>query len=267
MRYSAMADSAQRWWTVQYGPGAVVATAIHNGHDLRPEAASAMQLSEADRLREEDPFTGEAVLDVASHVIAHRSRFEIDLNRPPDEAVYQTPDQSWGLEVWNEEPEEQFVARSLSLHAGYYRMLGGLLDELATRHQRFVLLDVHSYNHRRGGPQAAPTPQVEAPDINIGTFSMPREHWAFLIEPLIDALGNYQFNGRNLDVRENVAFEGRGYQTRFVHERYPLRGCAIAFEFKKLFMDEWTGVADPQELSALRRFVSFTARKCTELLQ
>jgi hypothetical protein len=138
---------------------------------------------------------------------------------------------------------------------------------MATSHDRFALIDVHSYNHRRGGPKAEPTPQDEAPDINIGTFSMPRRHWAFLVDPLMDALRQFDFNGRRLDVRENVAFEGSGYQTRFVHEQYPLRGCAIAFEFKKFYMDEWTGIPDPSEIAAMRRMVGFAARTCEELLQ
>ncbi len=226
-----------------------------------------MALSEADRLREEDPFTAAAVLGVPAHVIAHRSRFEFDLNRPPEGAVYRTPDQSWGLKVWKEEPDDAFVARSLAIHSNYYRMLGNLLDEVATRQRRFVLLDVHSYNHRREGPESKPTPQAEAPHINIGTFSMPREHWAFLVDPLMEALRAYDFNGRKLDVRENVAFQGRGYQTRFVHERYPLRACAIAFEFKKTYMDEWSGVADPDELAAMRGFIRFAADTCEELLK
>lgn len=261
-----MAVSDERWWTVQQGRGPIIATAIHDGHELRPEAAEAMALSDADRLREEDPFTGQAVVDVPTHVIAHRSRFEFDLNRPPESAIYRTPDQSWGLNVWKAEPGEQFVARSLAIHSAYYRMLGELLDSVALRHERFVLLDVHSYNHRRDGPGGEPTPQDKAPDINIGTFSMPRAEWACLIDPLIEALGNFDFNGRKLDVRENVAFEGRGAQTRFVHERYPLRACAIALEFKKFYMDEWTGVPDPDELTAMRRFITFAARTCEELL-
>ena len=262
-----MAVIPQRWWTVEQGAGPIVATAIHDGHGLRGETADQMALPDGERLREEDPFTGEAVRDVATHVIAHRSRFEVDLNRAPDEAVYRTPEQSWGLEVWKRGPADALVERSLALHSEYYRMLGGLLDGVAARHERFVLLDVHSYNHRRDGPGSEPSPQEKAPDINIGTYSMPRDHWAFLVDPLIEALAEYDFNGRKLDVRENVAFEGKGYQTRFVHERYPLRACAIAFEFKKFFMDEWTGVPDPAELAAMRRFVAFTAAKCEELLQ
>lgn len=254
-------------FVVEIGDGPIVATAIHDGHDLRPEAAEAMALSDAERLLEEDPFTGEAILDVPTHVIAHRSRFEVDLNRPPEGAVYRTPEQSWGLQVWKQESQTALVERSLAIHADYYRMLGNLLDEVALRHERFVLIDVHSYNHRRKGPDSDPTPQDQAPDINIGTFSMPRDHWAFLIDPLMEALRQSDFNGRRLDVRENVAFEGRGYQARFVHQRYPLRGCAIAFEFKKFYMDEWTGVPDRSEIAAMRRIVGLAARTCEELLQ
>ena len=254
-------------WTIRPGPGRIVATAIHDGHDLRPEVAEAVALDDAERLREEDPFTGQAVLDVPAHAIVHRSRFEFDLNRPADGAVYCTPDQCWGLELWKPgEPNDALVQRSLDLHANYYRELGQMLDGVAEHHPRFVLLDIHSYNHRRDGPGGAPQLQEEAPDINIGTFSMPREHWAFLIDPLMEALRGFDFNGRTLDVRENVAFQGKGAQTAFVHERYPERGCAIAVEFKKFFMDEWTGEPDPAELAAMRRFVAFMAETSDRLL-
>jgi hypothetical protein len=254
-------------WTIRPGPGRVVATAIHDGHDLRPEVAEAVALGDAERLREEDPFTGQAVLDVPAHTIVHRSRFEFDLNRPADGAIYCTPDQSWGLKVWNpDQPDDALVQRSLGLHEDYYRQLGQMLDGVAEQHPRFVLLDIHSYNHRREGPDGAPQPQEDAPDINIGTFSMPREHWGFLIDPLMEALREFDFNGRKLDVRENVAFQGKGAQTRFVHERYPERGCAIAVEFKKFFMDEWTGKPDLAELAAMRRFVAFMSETSDRLL-
>ena len=226
-----------------------------------------MHLSEAERLREEDPFTGQAVLDVPTHVIAHRSRFEFDLNRAPAEAVYQTVEQSWGLEVWREPPAAELVERSLAIHAAYYRMLAGLLDDVSAEHERFVLLDVHSYNHRRDGPDGAATAPEKAPDINIGTFSMPRDEWAYLVDPLMEAMAGFDFNGRRLDVRENIAFQGKGEQTRFVHQRYPGRGCAIALEFKKFFMDEWTGVPDPDELQAMREFITFTAETARSLLK
>ncbi len=246
----------------------MVATAIHNGHELRPEIAALMALDEADRLREEDPFTGDAVRGVACHVVVHRSRFEFDLNRDAAGAVYSTPEQSWGLKVWQSQALELEAAqRSLELHAAYYRMLAALLDDVAERHDRFVLLDVHSYNYRREGANAAPTPQTQAPDINIGTFSMPREQWAYLVDPLMDAMRGFNFNGRRLDVRENVAFQGKGEQTRFIHQRYPERACAIALEFKKFFMNEWNGEPDPAELAAMREFVAHVAAAAEGLLE
>ena len=258
---------AGRWWTVQRGAGPIVATAIHDGHDLRPEVAEAIRLSNGERLREEDPYTGQAILDVPTHIIAHRSRFEFDHNRGPEEAVYLNREQSWGLDVWSEPPPPDFVARSLAIHAAYYSMLDQVLRNLADQHERFVLIDVHSYNHRRDGPDGEATPQEEAPDVNIGTFSMPREQWAFLLDPLMEAMAAFDFNGRRLDVRENVAFQGKGEQTRFVHTRYARQGCAIALEFKKFFMDEWTGVPDPQELQAMRKFINFIAKTAKRLVQ
>jgi hypothetical protein len=254
------------WWRLARGAGPVVATAIHDGHGLRDEVRAAMALGEADRLREEDPHTGQAVSGVATHVIACRSRFEFDLNRGAADAIYTTPEQSWGLRVWKQAPDPDLVARSLALHAAFYRMMGQLLDDVASAHERFVLLDVHSYNHRRNGPDGAPTPQAEAPDINIGTFSMPRALWAPVLDPLIETMRAFDFNGRRLDVRENVAFQGKGELTRFVHERYPGRGCAIALEFKKFYMDEWTGEPDRAELAAMRAFILATARAAAALL-
>lgn len=255
------------WWTLQRSDDCVLATAIHDGHGLRAEVAAAMRLSDAERLREEDPHTGHAVRGVPTHVVACRSRFEVDLNRAADAAVYRTPEQCWGLEVWNAPPGDAIVAESLRSHHAYYAMLGDLLDDVARRHGRFVLLDVHSYNHRRDGPGTPCTAQDAAPDVNIGTFSMPRAQWAFLLEPLIEAMRAFDFNGRRLDVRENVAFQGKGEQTRFVHQRYPQAGCAIAIEFKKFFMDEWTGVPDAAEVDAMQAFITHAADTCRQLLR
>ncbi len=256
-----------RWWTVQRGPGPVVATAIHDGHGLRDAVAKAIKLPPLDRLREEDPFTGQAIADVPTNIIVHRSRFEFDLNRGPAEAVYATPEQCWGLDLWNAPPDAAMIAQSLDLYAQYYAMLGQVLDSVAALHPRFVVLDVHSYNHRRGGPAGDPTPQPDAPDINIGTFSMPRQQWGFLIDPLMQAMREFDFNGRQLDVRENVAFQGKGEQTRFIHHRYPGQACAIALEFKKFFMDEWSGEPDPLELDAMRGFIAHSAEVARALCE
>jgi len=254
------------WWTLQRGDGPVAAAAIHDGHGLRAEVAALIALSDADRLREEDPFTGQAIVDVPTHIVAHRSRFEADLNRDAQTAVYRTPEQCWGLNVWRTPPGEDLVERSLEYHRRFYAAIAAVLDKIAADYPQFVLLDIHSYNHRRDGPEASPASAEGAPEINIGTFSMPRNDWAWLLDPLIQVMRAYDFGGRNLDVRENVAFQGRGELTRFVHERYPGVGCAIAVEFKKFYMDEWSGKPDAMALDHMRGFVSHVAAVARELL-
>jgi len=82
-----------------------------------------------------------------------------------------------------------------------------------------------------------------------------------VVDRFIADLRACDFLGRRLDVRENVKFQG-GHFSRWVHQTYPESGCALAIEFKKFFMDEWTGVVDEAALSAL---VSSWSRVATGL--
>jgi len=242
-------------WSVERAASPLIGTAIHNGHALRDEVAAIMGLDDAQRLREEDPFTEYTIRDIPNRVVFHRSRFEIDLNRDAPGAVYLKPEQAWGLNVWSALPADDLVRRSLAVHAAYYAMLGQMLAGIAAEYGQFVLLDIHSYNHRRNGADADPTPEEQAPQINIGTFSMDRARWAHIVDPFMESLRSHAFRGQPMDVRENVAFEGRGEQTRFVHANFPDTGCAIAIEFKKFFMDEWTGQPDHEALDTMRTMI------------
>ena len=49
-------------------------------------------------------------------------------------------------------------------------------------------------------------------------------------------------------------------------QRYPGRGCAIALEFKKFFMDEWSGEPDPDEVAAMRAFIAHIAAVAERML-
>jgi hypothetical protein len=245
-------------WSVERGGSPLVGTAIHDGHLLRKDLADLMALTPEERLREEDPFTAVTIGDLVNRVVVHRSRFEMDLNRPREGAVYLRPEQAWGLDLWDTQPTPDMVESVLRQHDGYYAMLLEFLRGIEREHGRFVLLDVHSYNHRRDGALAAPTVQEAAPDINIGTSSMDRAYWAPVVDAFMACLREQPFPGRRLDVRENVAFAGKGEQTRFIHEHFPKTGCAIAVEFKKIFMDEWTGEPDLEAIAALRAAIRGT---------
>lgn len=244
------------FWSIDFGNSPVVGTAIHDGHRIRPDVAGLMALSREQRLREEDPFTGEMISGLTNRIVVHHSRFEIDLNRAADQAIYLKPEQSWGLEVWNAEPSPEAVRQSLDFHSDYYAMLEAVLSAVERRHGAFVVLDVHSYNHRRQGAASPATAQAEAPDINIGTFSMDRSRWSDIVSAVGHHFAAATIGGRRLDVRENVAFQGKGEQTRFIHERFAKNGCAIAIEFKKFFMDEWTGQPDARAVSDIRETIA-----------
>ncbi|NUS66928.1 MAG: N-formylglutamate amidohydrolase [Ensifer adhaerens] len=254
------------WWTVHRGDGPIVGTAIHNGHAMRDDAHALTALTDEERLREEDPFTEFVIRDLANRIVVHRSRFEVDLNRARTGAVYLQPAQAWGLSVWREHPPVEMIEASLAVHDEYYAMLHSMLTAIERRHGRFIVLDMHSYNHRRQGPDAAPAAPDEAPEINIGTSSMDRLRWAGVIDTLMSALGAARIDGRPVDVRENIAFQGRGEQTRFIHEHFPETGCAIAIELKKTFMDEWTGNPDIEALRSLRALVASLVPILTETL-
>jgi N-formylglutamate deformylase len=230
-------------------PNGLVATAVHNGHQLRPDLAAITALADAARLREEDPHTGKIAARFANNVVVHRSRFEVDLNRERDDSIYRSPEDAWGLELWQRDLSQEEVSASLALYDRFYFDLAALLDRMVADHGGFVLYDIHSYNHRRRGPDARPDPAEGSPVVNLGTGSLP-EKWKPVADAFMESLRSATFDGDRLDVRENVRFEGRQLAT-WVHEKYGELGCALAIELKKVFMDEWTGEVDPERMTRL----------------
>lgn len=236
--------------------GQLVATAIHDGHALRPAVAQAMVLDERTRRREEDPHTGVIGAGAPAQVIALRSRFEVDLNRPREEAVYRVPEDCWGLDVWRGgELDEQLVQGSRQVYDAFYEDLGRRLDQVAARGP-FVIYDVHSYNHRREGGSAEVAAEEDNPEVNLGTGTV-EDRFRPVVETFARTLQAQEVAGHQLDVRENVKFEGRALAW-FVHGRYPGRGLCLALEFKKAFMDEWTGEVDETHLHQLQDALAAT---------
>jgi hypothetical protein len=235
----------------------LVATAIHAGHALRAEVVSIMQLSEADRLREEDPFT-EAWTEVAgTRIVGLHSRFEVDLNRPRQKAIYLEPEDAWGLQVWREKPSPDIVAGSLAQYDAFYAEVRRVLTGLEQQFGRFIVFDLHSYNHRRAGPAGPAADPAENPEVNVGTGTLDRSRWGPVVDRFIKDLGSFDFLGRHLDVRENVRFFG-GQFPRWIHQTFPETGCALAIEFKKFFMDEWTGEPDLVQINIIREALQST---------
>jgi len=195
-----------------------------------------------------------------------RSRFEVELNRSRDQALYRRPEEAWGLPVWRRQPEPEQRRVSQAIHDAFYQEMAGLLRRAGRRTGRFVLLDLHSYCHRRGGPLAAPDCPEQNPEINVGTASIEHARWGHLIARFMEDLRRFDFGGRSLDVRENVKFGG-GYFPRWVNHHYGSRGCAIAVEIKKIYLDEWTGAVSMERLRLLQRALRATLPGLMQELQ
>ncbi|MBM9595877.1 N-formylglutamate amidohydrolase [Roseitranquillus sediminis] len=240
-----------RWEAFRRG-GPVIATSVHSGHAVRPELAGRLALDGDARRREEDPLT-DIWAGVGDDVFrAHVSRFEVDLNRPEEEAVYLEPSDAWGLEVWDERPTEEMVARSLAQRDRFYRMMSEWIDGAIAEHGRLLLLDIHSFNHRRDGPDAPPAPQHGNPDIDLGLTTADESRFGGVVEALWQGLEG-EMDGRPLDVRRNVRFEDGGHWPEWVFATYGEEVCTVTLEYKKIFMDEWTGRADLGAVESLRR--------------
>jgi len=236
------------------GDGPILAAAIHAGHELRPKIAQQIALDDATRLREEDPFTDELAELAPSHIVGCRSRFEVDLNRSRDQAVYRRPQDSWGLVVWRDELSPSIIVQSWALYDLFYATVHTVLQQLIYQNGRIVVLDVHSYNHRREWHDCVDD-EADSPEINIGTGSMDRSAWEPVVDRVIADLRQYKVSGHCLDVRENVKFYG-GHFPQWINATFPGEACAIALEFKKTFMDEWTGELDRPQFCKLQAALS-----------
>ena len=253
-------------WQTEFGDGALVACAIHDGNCLRSEVADCIGLDSMQRRYEEDPFTGGWTSIAPTRIVAHRSRFEVDFNRPRDKAVYITPADAWGLEVWRCTPSLEMVTESLRVYDDFYAHLHFVLKRLTARHRQVVVFDLHSYNHIRGDAAAAAADPAANPEINLGTGTMNREAWSPVVERWLAAMRSFDYLGRRLDVRENVKFVG-GQLPRWIHENFPNTVCALAIEVKKFFMNEWTGQLDPVQHEAIGRALATAATAVGEALE
>jgi N-formylglutamate amidohydrolase len=253
-------------WLTEFGEGPLVACAIHDGHEVRRDVADCLQLNDAQRRYEEDPHTGEWTAIASTRILGRRSRFEVDLNRPRDKAVYLEPADAWGLEVWKYKPTTDMVNRSLQAYDDFYAHLRHLLERLVADHGQVVVFDLHSYNHVREGADGAAADSDGNPEINLGTGTMARALWSPVVDRWLTAIRGYDYLGRRLDVRENVKFVG-GHLPQWIHENFANSVCALAIEVKKFFMNEWTGELDQRQYAAIGGALAHAAAAVSDELE
>ncbi|MFB2120285.1 N-formylglutamate amidohydrolase [Parapedobacter sp. 2B3] len=231
----------------------IIAAAIHDGHRMDTSLLSYMHLQEHERFREEDPYTAYMANLRVSRIAVETSRFQTDLNRRREEAVYRKPSDAWGLTVWEPMLPEFVINELLVGYDRFYAEVAQLIQQTIDLFGKFVVLDVHSYNHRRETPLA--TAGIgENPEVNVGTGHN-HEKWKSLGQQLTRFLAHHQIDGLFIDVRENVKFKGGGF-SEWINRNYGEYGCVLSLEFKKTFMDEWTGRVDIGHLRQLKAMLA-----------
>lgn len=225
----------------------VFSAAIHDGANFRAELEKNCLLDKSARYFEEDPYTGSFIAKQAITLIAHDSRYEYDLNRNPDECVYET---AWGKEIWKSPLSDKAIAASKAKHAQFYRIVAALVEALLEDFGQVVVYDNHSYNFKRHE-------RKDLPVINLGTSSVKGEHWRPIIDNWLDALSNMKVDGIEMTAAENDIFYGKGQLAAFCHGRFD-NVVVLATETKKVFMDELTGKPDPVILPSLQQVYNDT---------
>ncbi len=227
----------------------IIAVAIHDGHIVYPSLLDYLSLREHERFREEDPYTAYLADLPVSQIIVQTSRFQTDLNRRREQALYRKPEDAWGLEVWRPVLPEVVITQLLDEYDRFYAEVSRLLEWTIAVFGKFIVLDIHSYNHRRNHPQEA-AKIGENPEINVGTIHN-HSKWKPLGHRLVRFLSHHHILGQFPDVRENVKFRGGAF-AEWINRYFGEYGCVFSLEFKKTFMDEWTGRVDIQHLNDIR---------------
>jgi N-formylglutamate amidohydrolase len=137
----------------------------------------------------------------------------------------------------------------------FYKDIKDLIEEKINEFGYFFILDIHSYNHRRVSPNQASDSELN-PEVNLGTAYNTKK-WHPIIDKFKTYLSGCIIKGEFLDVRENVKFKGGGF-AQWLTQSYGDKGGIISIEFKKTFMDEWTGRADIPHIVNLHQALKST---------
>lgn len=218
-----------------------VCTAIHDGSGFRDELKIKTVLTDYDRWYEEDPYTAEFISSMPIVLAGCDSRFEYDLNRAPEVAVYDT---AWGKKVWKKPLTKAEKERSLKKHANYYRVTHTLIKKLEEMFNACLVYDMHAYNYKRW--------DREVPVFNIGTEKIDQERFRHIAESWREELQKIDLNiEQDVHAKINDTFYGRGYNLAFITDNFD-NTLVLATEVSKIYCDELSGEPYPGVIRELR---------------
>ena len=218
-----------------------ICTAIHDGSNLRPELQSKIALSEYDRWYEEDPFTGRFISSLPITLVGLDSRFEYDLNRKPEECVF---DVAWGQKVWKKKLTTKEISLSKQKHANYYKVTHALVSKIEALFDGCVLYDIHSYNWQRW--------DRAIPLFNVGTERVNHDKYGEVVTNWLSELKKIKLTNTPNKTAENDVFYGRGYNLEYVKNNFS-NTLVLATEVSKVYCNELTGESFPKIVKELQQ--------------
>lgn len=215
-------------------------TAIHDGHQFRKELWNNCLHTAYDRWYEEDPETKNMI---ASHPIVLAgcdSRFEYDLNRAPEDAVFET---AWGKQLWKSPLPENQKQRSLAKHNAFYDVVHALIETIESKFGVAIVYDMHSYNWKRW--------DREVPTWNLGTSNVDNVRFGEDIEAWRRSLSEFELpNNIKSTALINDTFFGNGYFLKFITNSFK-NTLVLATEIAKVYCDEYEQVNYPEVVKSV----------------
>ena len=170
------------------------------------------------------------------------SRFEYDLNRFPEEAVFET---AWGKQLWKEPLPQDKKSKSLEKHSNFYKVVEALISKIEEKFGVCIVYDMHSYNWKRW--------DREVPTWNLGTSNIDNERFGEQVESWRQMLESIKLPH---DIKQTAAinntFYGNGYFLRFITNNFN-NTLVLATEIAKVYCDEYEYIIYPEVVASVEQ--------------
>lgn len=217
-----------------------VCAAVHDGHQLRKELWDNCLHTTYDRWYEDDPATKSMIAAHPIVIAGLDTRFEYDLNRAPEVAIYED---AWGKQLWKKALSEEMISKSMAKHQAFYEVVQALIKKLESLHPVCVVYDMHSYNWRRW-PREVPT-------WNLGTQNVDNDRFGKNIEAWRQSLSEIELPNDILSTAAiNDTFYGNGYFLKFITS-YFQNTLVLATEVAKIYCNEYEQLLFPEVIGSI----------------
>ncbi len=217
-----------------------VCGAVHDGHQFRKDLWDNCLHTEYDRWYEEDPETKNMVISHPIVIAGCDSRFEYDLNRAPETAIYTD---AWGKQLWKTPLPEAKKQKSLEKHNAFYKVVQTLIQKVESKFGIAIVYDMHSYNWKRW--------DREVPTWNLGTANVDNTRFGGDIETWRQSLSELHLpNGIKSTSKINDTFQGNGFFLKFISQNFK-NTLVLATEIAKVYCDEYNYIMYPEVVAAV----------------